>query len=120
MAAKEGILPFSSLTYESSGIGNSGSVSVSGIQSDDGILNLEITAFGQGFVLGEAELSPLRGLRVNGVQLSYIASYVEIGGRTVYLQLSLGFTGGVVDQALIAVNEKGQIEITGPSGVRKY
>ena len=110
-AAKEGILPFSSFTYESPGLGSSGPVSVMGAQNYDGIQRLEITAFGRKFRLGASQLAPLRGLSVNAVQLSYIHDYAELGGRTLLLVVSRGFTEGLGRRVLIVLNETGNFSI---------
>jgi hypothetical protein len=41
------------------------------------------------------------------VQLSGEAGYKQLGGRTLYLILSMGFTSGSRDEKLVSVNERG-------------
>lgn len=47
----------------------------------------------------------------NGVQLSYEAGYRELGGRTLYLMLSEGFTMGGVKRRLVIVTESGTVKV---------
>ena len=45
------------------------------------------------------------------VRITYEAGYAEVGGRTVYVHLQMGFLSGTGGQRYIAVKENGTIEI---------
>jgi hypothetical protein len=105
-------LALSSFTIESAGIGASGPVQVTGKQDNKGITDIRIKAFEKEFIPSETQLSSLSGLAANGIQLSYEAGYKELGGRTIYLLFSKGFTSGMVQSRTVEVNEKGEIRVT--------
>jgi hypothetical protein len=109
VASQEGAFAFRKFRFES--FDESGPVVVSGTQKDTGIDTLRIDAFRRSFMLTPAQLKQLRGLIVNGVQLSGEGGYKELGGRTLYLILSMGFTSGTTNAKLVSVNERGDIEI---------
>jgi hypothetical protein len=114
-ASKEGILPLSAFRLESDGIGKSGKVVVEGKGDEDGhIISLKVTAFGREHVIPKEKLAELRGLMTNGVRITYDAGYAEVGGRTVYVDLQMGFPSGTRGQRYIAVKENGTIEIGKP------
>ena len=107
--SEEGAFEFRTFRFESHD--ESGPVVVSGTQGDRGITGLRITAFQRSFTLTPAQLKQLRGLIVNGVQLSGEGGYKELGGRTLYLILSMGFTSGIANAKLVSVNERADIKI---------
>ena len=109
VASEEGAFALRKFHFESSD--ESGPVFVSGTQNDKGIESLEIRALGKNFTLTSAHLNQLRGLIVNGVQLSGEGGYSELGGRTIYIKLSMGFTERIVKSQLVTVNERGDITI---------
>lgn len=112
VASQEGILPLSSFHLESCGIGSSGKVVVDGRQNEKAeILSLKVTAFGKDYVIPKEKLSGLAELHGNGIRISYEAGYPEVGGRTVYIQLQMGFTSHTRMQALITVSEDGKVEV---------
>ena len=112
-ASKEGILALSSFRLESIGIGSSGKITVEGKQNDKAqIITLRISAFGKDFVVPPEKLRPLAELQSNGVRISYEAGYQEQGGRTVYIQLQMGFTSHTVKKAVITIKEDGQIDVS--------
>lgn len=115
-ASQEGILAWSSFSVHSAGIGNSGPVDVSGDYGDAGLTRLTINAFGRTFTLSRAQLQEFKGVHLNGMRLSYEAGYAELGGRTAYLVLSMGFTSGTRAAKLVTVNERGDISITDNRG----
>ena len=92
-ASEEGAFTLRKFRFES--FDESGPVVVSGTQGDKGIESLEIRALKKTFTLTPAQLKQLRGLIVNGMQLSGEGGYPQFGGRTVYLILSFGFTSGI-------------------------
>ena len=111
-ASKEGILAFDEFRYSAPGIGESGPIVVSGTQDRHRITALTVQAFGKTVHLTEHDLSRLsRDGSVNGIQFSYEAGYRGLGGRTVYLVLSKGFTSGRKQSQLVSVNENGQVKI---------
>ena len=108
-ASEVGAYEFTKFRFESHD--ESGPVVITGTQGDQGIISLHITAFGKSFTLTPAQLKQLRGLIVNGVQLSGEGGYKELGGRTLYLILSMGFTSGSTNAKLVSVNERGDVKI---------
>lgn len=111
-ASREGLLQLSLFSIESTGIGNSGPVEVSGSQDDKGITTIRIKAFHKEFTPTKTQMSSLRNFTSNGIQLSYEAGYKAVGGRTIYLLFSKGFTLGQIQSRLVTVNEAGGISIT--------
>ena|SRR5688572_6385287 len=109
-ASEEGALAMSSFTFQSNGI-DSGRVTVTGAQSVTGITALTIKAFNREFILTNSHLQQLKGVIVNAVQLSYETGYPKTGGRTVYLQLSMGFTSGMAAGKRVIVKERGDITV---------
>jgi len=110
--SQEGALALSSFTIQSAGIGDSGPVTISGTQDSNMITALSVKAFGKEFNLTTKQLQELKGLRANGIQLSYEHGYKDLGGRTVYLQLSLGFTSERRSAKMVVVNERGDVTVT--------
>ena len=110
-ASQEGALVIGSFRLESPGIGESGSVIVSGTQGSRGIESLKVEAFEKQFILDQPQLQQLNGFRFNGVQLSYERGYKELGGRTLYLLFSLGFTSGVVERRFVVITESGSVKV---------
>jgi hypothetical protein len=111
LASQEGVLTFGSFRIESPGIGNSGAVIVTGRQGAKGVEGVHIEAFGKRFDLSRDQLQALQGAMLNGLQLSYEEGYKELGGRTLYLVFSQGFTSGVVLQRVVTVTEDGAVKV---------
>jgi hypothetical protein len=110
--SQEGILGFSSFRLESNGIGSSGIVVIEGKQDQNlNIKELKITAFGNTFEVPKEELDSLSGLSANGIRITYEHGYSVLGGRTIYIQLQMGFTVATMREALITLNESGTIEV---------
>jgi hypothetical protein len=111
-ASKEGILALSRFRLESNGIGSSGKITVEGKQNDKAqIIALRISAFGRDYVVPPEKLRQLAELPSNGVRISYEAGYKELGGRTVYIQLQMGFTSDTTKKALVTIAEDGKIVV---------
>jgi hypothetical protein len=104
MASQERALRFRTFRFESSD--ESGPVVVTGTQNDRGVTALHITSFGKSFTCSPAQLKQLRGLIVNNVQLSGEAGYRGLGGRTLYLVLSMGFTSGLAESKRVTISEE--------------
>lgn len=115
MASQEGVLAINELRVTSPGIGDSGQVVVTATKGPNGFRALEVQAFGRITRLTESQLTKLQGQFVNGVQLSYEAGYKELGGRTVYIVLSKGFTSGLQEVQTISVNEQGTVTVDPPA-----
>ena len=112
-ASQEGILAFSSFRLESAGIGSSGKVVVEGKQDDEHrIVSLKVEAFGKIFEVPKKKLAGLSELPSNGIRISYEHGYAQFGGRTIYIELQMGFTSGVRKQARVTIAESGAIEVT--------
>ena len=112
-ASQEGPLPISRFRLESDGIGQSGAIVVEGKQNDKAqIVELKVRAFGKEYVISPEKLRVLAGLGANGIRISYETGYEELGGRTVYIQLQLGFTSHTAETALITITETGKIEVS--------
>ena len=62
-------------------------------------------------MVSKEKLATLGELRSNGIRISYEAGYAKLGGRTIYINLQMGFTSGTKKQALITVWESGKIEV---------
>ena len=112
-ASQEGILPFSSFRLESVGIGSSGKVVVEGRQDEGShLVSLKVEAFGKTFEVPKEKLAGLAELLSNGVRITYEAGYTELGGRTVYIELQMGFTSGTGKRAIVSITESGAIEVS--------
>lgn len=101
-----------SFEASSRGIGDSGPVTMSGKQDESGLSKLTITAFGKRFDLDAGQLSRIHGFHANGLQLSYEAGYEELGGRTIYIVVSKGFTSGVIDKRYVVITEHGAVRVS--------
>jgi hypothetical protein len=114
-ASQEIILKWSSFSIESEGVAGSGPVVVAGKQDATGITAMTVKAFGHVYALGKEHLAMLRPLRPNGMQLSWEGGYKDLGGRTLYIQLSTGFfVSGIKARKFVVINERGDILIQEP------
>lgn len=111
-ASREAILPFDSFSLESKGAAGWGPVSVSGAQSDAGISTLQVKAFGRHFSLAVEQMKALEGFSANGVQLVYESGHERLGGRSVHVIFSRGFTSGQVAQRHVTVTESGSVSVS--------
>jgi len=113
LASKEGILAFSRFHLESDGIGSSGKIIIDGQQNQSSqIVELKISAFGRSYIVPKEQLAGLAELPSNGIRISYEAGYKQLGGRTLYIQLQMGFTSFTKKQAVITVTEDGKIQVS--------
>ena len=110
-ASQEGMLAWSEFAISSPGIGESGPVKISGMQTSEGIASLKISAFRREHVASVSQLQELQGFSANGLLLSYEKGYRELGGRTLYLGFVKGFTSGVQTKKVITFNEVGEIKL---------
>ena len=109
-ASQEGALVLEKFTIESPGIGSSGPVIVSGTQGK-GITSLRIEAFGKQFYLTPDQLMSLQRVSANGLQLSYEGGYEELGGRTIYLLFTTGFTRQAIQRTFVTIKESGSVKV---------
>lgn len=63
-ASQEGLLPLTTFQLQSTGNGDTGSVSIWGSVGDRGLTELNVNAFGKHFALSAEQLQRLRGLDV--------------------------------------------------------
>jgi hypothetical protein len=110
-ASQEGAVALSTFNFQSTGV-ETGTITITGTQGTTGISALTIIAFGRQHTLTPTHLQSLRGMIVNGIQLSGEGGYPELGGKTLYLQLSMGFTSGLAARKVIVVKERGDLSIT--------
>ena len=108
-----GILPVSSVRYESAGLGSSGKVVVEIKQDSAGrFSSIHVSAFGKEQELSKKNLGELDGFLCNGLTACYEIGYEETGGPTVYLTLVKGFFGQPVEKALISIASNGAVSYT--------
>lgn len=110
-ASQEGQLSFGAFSVASPGIGESGPIVVNGEANRGAILSLHIAAFGKEIALAPEHLAKLADASPNGIQLSYEGGYRGLGGRTLYIVFSRGFTSGQVATVRVAVDEEGGITV---------
>ncbi|MYM41901.1 hypothetical protein [Duganella qianjiadongensis] len=110
-ASKEGLLVWSNFTIHSLGIGASGAVQISGSQSADGITSLKVNAFGREIALNAAQLYQLRGILMNGMQLSYADGTGRAADKTLSIVLTKGFASGVAQKKFIEIDGHGNVMI---------
>lgn len=84
---------------------------MSGARTGEVVTSLCVQAFNQTKCLTKEQLAMLSGGIVNGVQISYEAGYQKLGGRTVYVLLSKGFTSERLDGKLVSITEAGQVAV---------
>src|SRR5450830_359243 len=103
-ASKESVLSLNSFQVSSAGTGDSGPVIIAGEQDAQRLLSLTVSAFGRRVSLNQEQLGKLKPGLFNGVQISYESGWKEVGGHTVYIVLSKGFTSGVENSQIVSVN----------------
>ncbi len=110
-ASQEGIIVWSSFVIESTGIDSSGPMVISGKQNSKGILSLKIKAFSRDVSLNDIQLNNLRGMPVNGMRVTYETGDKKLGGKTLYIVFSKGFTSGTQLEKVLEFNEEGEVSI---------
>lgn len=110
-SSQEGTLILSEFKIESAGIGESGKIKLSGHQDHSGFSRIEIEAFDKKYRLSDKQLKKLNGLLWNGVQLTYERGYEKLGGRTVYIRFSNGFSSATRDVRFVVVKENGDLSV---------
>ncbi len=107
----EGRMTLMKSELDSAGLDNSGPVHVEAGQSDQGITELRVSAFGKLQTLTSSQLAALAGRTFNSIGLSYSRGYPDAGGRSIYLLLCQGFSPGVKVVAVITVRERGPVRV---------
>jgi hypothetical protein len=110
-ADMEGRMPLATLTLDSAGLDTSGPVRVEANQSERGITQLSVSAFGKLQTLGPTQLAALSGRTFNSIGLSYSRGYSNTGGRSVYVLLCQAFSTGVKVVAVVSVTEHGGVRV---------
>jgi len=111
-ASQEGVLNLSNFAIKSEGIGSSGTVQITGVANNEqAVISLKIEAFGKEYNLSQEELAKIPKGFYNGIQLSYEEGYKELGGKTIYIVLQMGFVSGIRNKVLITFAENGSIKI---------
>ena len=110
-ASEQEFLPLQTFRVESAEITGFGPVIISGTQTSQGIQTFRIEAFGRSVTLQSSDLQKLRGLSANGIQLSHEAGYPQLGGPTISILLSIGFTAGIPQGKIISLTKRGDIDI---------
>ena len=111
-ADEEGRMPLAHLQLDSKGLDNSGPVHVEATQSESGLTDLRVSAFGKIQIATPAELSALSGKIVNSIGITYSRGYTTGGGRNIYLLLCQGFSSGVRVIAVVTITERKGIRIS--------
>ena len=112
-ASKEGALMLSSFHLETDGIATSGKIVIDGKQDKKGeLVALQINAFGRDFVVPREKLIRAAAPSANSVRITYEAGTSKTGGRTVHLQLQMGFIRSTKKEALVTLTESGSIEVS--------
>lgn len=109
-ASMELILPLSTFRLESNVLGAGSVVTVSGTQTEKGLSLLIVEAFGRRCELKEQALGPLKGVDVNGIDLTYQGGRPETGGRVVGLVLRRGIV-----EYRVTLPEHGSARVDGPT-----
>ena len=108
-ADEEGRMPLTHLQFDSKGLDNSGPVHAEVVQSDRGITDLKVSAFGKTQSLTPAQLTEISGVSFNSIGLTYSRGYADTGGRNVVLLLCQAFSSGVKIVGTVTITETGGI-----------
>jgi hypothetical protein len=112
LANQERAVPFSTLRFESSANGRTGKVVVEAIQDEKvGLVAFKVVAFGKEHVLPKEQLSALSGVRWNGVR---VIDDSGVFGRTIWIQLQLGFSTDMKESVMIRISHDESIELYKP------
>ena len=105
LASKEGSLNFNSFSVTSEGIGESGEITVSGKQTEEGITKLTIIAFGKTIIVPADKLVGLSNIGANQIHISYDTA------KIIYLRLTHGTVRGGMSGKIIEIKSSGKISI---------
>jgi len=110
-ADEEGQMPLTRMQFDSAGLDNSGPVHVEATQSEHGMTQLSVSAFGKVYTLLPAQLAAFGDHTFNSIGLTYSRGYPNTGGRNVFLLLCQGFSSGIKVFSVVTIAEKGGIRV---------
>lgn len=116
-ADEEGRVTLTHIQFDSQGLDNSGPIHVEATQSDQGVTQLSVSAFGKTQVLNAAQMAEIGRNSFNDIGLTYSRGYPESGGRNVVLLLCQGFSSGVKVVAVVTVTETHGIRVRVPKAL---
>lgn len=110
-ASEESPVVLGSFNISSDGFGKSGPVLIMGKSDDTGVQELTISAFGRTEELDKNSLRKLKGIHVNGIQISHDGGWGPEGSKLI-IHLSTGYVvSQSIDNRYIVVGERGAIEV---------
>lgn len=110
-ASEEGILPFGHLHFEAAIPEDWGPVVIDATQGEKGMQRFSVQAFGRSYLLTPSQLGELGGVMYNSMQVSREVGYAELGGRTIYIRVGVGFTSAQGQGKYVVVTEAGTIVV---------
>ena len=116
-ADEEGRVTLTHIQFDSQGLDNSGPIHVEAAQSDQGVTQLSVSAFGKTQVLNAAKMAEIGRNSFNDIGLTYSRGYPESGGRNVVLLLCQGFSSGVKVVVVVTVTETHGIRVRVPKAL---
>jgi hypothetical protein len=111
LADQEGQVPLTHVQFDSKGLDNSGPVHADTTQSERGIVDLRVSAFGKSYVLTPVQLATLKGMAFNSIGMTYSRGYTITGGRKFFILLCEGFSSGVSVIATVTIAESGSVRV---------
>ncbi len=119
-ASEEEFVTWRSVRIESPPHPQTGTVVVDAALGDAGPTRFEIKAFGRAHTLTPADLAKLRGFPLDGLRITYEASYPQLGGTTVYVKLfrvqySPKDKTTLKDEVIVSVSQGKGLAIIGPT-----
>jgi hypothetical protein len=118
-ADEEGRVTLTHVQFDSKGLDNSGPIHVEATQSDQGVTQLSVSAFGKTQVLAPAQIAEMGRNSFNDIGLTYSRGYPESGGRNVVLLFCQGFSSGVKIVAVVTVTETRGIRVRTTKGTEQ-
>ncbi len=110
LASKEGYLTLDSFSVSSNGVGDSGNVIINGKQTNKGLTELTVTAFGKTINVPADKLTEIGVISANQIHISYEHGYHGLDGRTIYLRLTRGTASGSKAGKIIEIQASGKIK----------
>lgn len=110
-ASQEGVVAFQKLHFESR-LPEEGLVVIEATQDTQGMQRFIVQAFGRSYQLTTAQLRDLAGGLYNSVQVSGEGGYPELGGRTLYIKVSMGFTSSTQGRSkYVVITQAGTVAV---------
>lgn len=109
-ASQEAAIAFQKLHFEAR-LPDDGLVVIEATQDTQGMQRFVVQAFGRSHQLTTAQLHDLDG-RYNSIQVSGEEGYPELGGRTLYIKLSMSFTSSTPRRIkYVVINQAGTVAV---------